>query len=114
MRERLQDIVATEHAGPHTIGIIDETNDVKKGDKTPGVQKQWSCRLGNTENCIVTVHLGFARDDFHCFIDGELFLPESWNADRDRCREAGIPDSLVYRPKWQIGLELHQRGKRPK
>ena len=110
MRDRLQQDVAAEHAGPHTIGIIDETSDVKKGDKTPGVQKQWSGRLGKTENCIVTVHLGFARGDFHCLLDGELYLPESWDADRDRCREAGIPDSVVYRPKWQIGLELHQRA----
>ena len=110
MRDRLQQDVAAEHAGPHTIGLIDETSDVKKGDKTPGVQKQWSGRLGKTENCIVTVHLGFARGDFHCLLDGELYLPESWDADRDRCREAGIPDSVVYRPKWQIGLELHQRA----
>jgi SRSO17 transposase len=110
MRDRLQQDVAAEHTGPHTIGIVDETSDVKKGDKTPGVQKQWSGRLGKTENCIVTVHLGFARGDFHCLLDGELYLPESWDADRDRCREAGIPDSVVYRPKWQIGLELHQRA----
>jgi SRSO17 transposase len=110
MRDRLQQDVAAEHGGPHTIGIIDETSDVKKGDKTPGVQKQWSGRLGKTENCVVTVHISFARGDFHCLLDGELYLPESWDADRDRCREAGIPDSVVYRPKWQIGLELHQRA----
>jgi SRSO17 transposase len=110
LRDRVQHIVATDHSGPHSIGIVDETSDVKKGDKTPGVQKQWSGRLGKTENCIVTVHLGFARGDFHCLLDGELYLPESWDADRDRCREAGIPDSLVYRPKWQIALELHDRA----
>ena len=110
LRDRVQYIVATDHAGPHSIGIVDETSDVKKGDKTPGVQKQWSGRLGKTENCIVTVHLGFARGDFHCLLDGELYLPESWDADRDRCREAGIPDSLVYRPKWQIALELYDRA----
>ena len=110
LRDRVQHIVATDHAGPHSIGIVDETSDVKKGDKTPGVQKQWSGRLGKTENCIVTVHLGFARGEFHCLLDGELYLPESWDADRDRCREAGIPDSLVYRPKWQIALELYDRA----
>jgi SRSO17 transposase len=110
LRDRVQHIVATDHAGPHSNGIVDETSDVKKGDKTPGVQKQWSGRLGKTENCIVTVHLGFARGDFHCLLDGELYLPESWDADRDRCREAGIPDSLVYRPKWQIALELYDRA----
>jgi SRSO17 transposase len=107
MRDRLQAIVREEHAGPHAIGIFDETSDPKKGDKTPGVQKQWCGRLGKTENCIVTVHLAYAVDDFHCLLDGELFLPESWANDRERCREAGIPDTMVYRPKWQIALELH-------
>ena len=29
--------------------------------------------------------------------------------DRDRCRAAGIPDEVVYRPKWQIALELYDR-----
>jgi SRSO17 transposase len=110
LRDRLQQIVATEHAGPHAVGIFDETSDPKKGDKTPGVKKQWCGRLGKTENCIVTVHLGFAVGDFHCLLDGELFLPENWAEDRDRCREAGIPDTMTYRPKWAIALELHDRA----
>ncbi len=109
LRDRLQQLVAKEHQGPHTIGLIDETSDPKKGDKTPGVQKQWCGRLGKTENCMVTVHLGFAQEDFHCLLDGELFLPESWDEDRTRCREAGIPDDMVHRPKWKIALELHDR-----
>jgi SRSO17 transposase len=110
LRDRLQQVVAADHQGPHTVGLIDETSDPKKGDKTPGVQKQWCGRMGKTENCIVTVHLGLARNDFHCLLDGELFLPESWDADRDRCREAGIPDDMVHRPKWKIALELYDRA----
>ena len=106
MRDRLQKIVRTEHTGPRAIGIIDETSDVKKGDKTPGVKRQHCGAVGKTENCIVTVHLAYARDDFHCLLDSELFLPEDWARDRERCREAGIPDAMPYRPKWQIGLEL--------
>lgn len=107
---RVHEIVASEHAGQHSIGIFDETSDPKKGDKTPGVQKQWCGRLGKVENCIVTVHLSYAVEDFHCLLDGELFLPESWANDRERCREAGIPDTMVYRPKWQIALELYDRA----
>jgi SRSO17 transposase len=41
-----------------------------------------------------------------------LFLPESWAADRQRCREAGIPDTVTYRPKWRIALELYDRAVR--
>jgi SRSO17 transposase len=86
MGDRVLEVVKTEHAGAHSIGIFDETSDPKKGDKTPGVQKQWCGRLGKLENCLVTVHLGYAVEDFHCLLDGELFLPESWQEDRDRCR----------------------------
>jgi SRSO17 transposase len=110
MRARLQEMVVRDHAGPNSIGIIDETSDVKKGDKTPGVQRQWCGKVGKKENCLVTVHLGYATGDFHCLIDGDLFLPESWSEDRERCRAAGIPDDVVYRPKWQISLELYDRS----
>ena len=110
-RDRLQEIVVREYSGPNSIGIVDETSDLKKGDKTPGVQRQWCGTVGKTENCIVTVHLGYAVGDFHCLLDGELFLPEDWAADRDRCREAGIPDDVVYRPKWRIALELYDRSR---
>ncbi len=109
-RDTLQAIIRDEHAGPHSIAILDETSDVKKGDKTPGVQRQWCGAVGKKENCIVTVHLSYARDGFHTLLDGELYLPESWSGDRDRCREAGIPDDMVYRPKWEIGLELYDRA----
>jgi SRSO17 transposase len=110
LRDDLQKIVGRDHAGPHSIGLIDETSFVKKGDKTPGVQRQWCGTVGKKENCIVTVHLGYACEDFHCLLDGELFLPASWSEDRDRCREAGIPDDMVHRPKWEIALELYDRA----
>ena len=112
LRDRLQDIVRTEHAGRHAIGIFDETSYVKKGDKTPGVKRQWCGAVGKEENCMVTVHLGYACGEFHCLLDGELFLPEDWSADRQRCREAGIPEAITYRPKWQIALELLDRAVR--
>jgi SRSO17 transposase len=110
VRDRLQRLVAAEHGGPQRVGLIDETSFVKKGTKTPGVQRQWCGHLGKIENCAVTVHLGYAQGGFHCLLDGDLFLPEIWQEDRDRCRKAGIPDSVVYRPKWQIALELYDRA----
>ena len=54
---------------------------------------------------------GLRRGPFHCLLDGDLFLPESWSDDRTRCRAAGIPEALVYRPKWQIALELYDRAR---
>jgi len=57
------------------------------------------------------VHLGYVAGEFHTLLDGELFLPEeTWHNDRTRCHAAGIPDDVVYRPKWQIALEQVRRA----
>ena len=45
-RNRLHELVVRRHSGPNSIGIIDETSDVKKGDKTPGVKRQWCGTVG--------------------------------------------------------------------
>jgi SRSO17 transposase len=110
VRDILQQRVAREHPHPCSIGVIDETGHVKKGDKTPGVRRQWCGRLGKVDNCVVTVHMAYAAGDFHCLIDSDLFLPESWDDDRERCRRAKIPNDVVHRPKWQIALELRDRA----
>jgi SRSO17 transposase len=110
VRELLQKRVAQEHASPHSVGILDDTGCPKKGNKTPGVRRQYCGATGKIDNCVVTVHLGYAAADFHCLLDNELFLPEEWSNDRDRCRAAGIPDTVVYRPKWQIALEQYDRA----
>ena len=116
LRDLLQQRVAQQHApppgqphsvnDPGVIGLIDETSAVKKGTETPGVQRQYCGAVGKVENCIVTVHLGYCHGDFKTLLDSELFLPESWSDDRDRCAEADIPDEVVYRPKTAIAIEL--------
>lgn len=110
MRRKLYRRVAGSHSGRHAIGVIDETSYLKKGDKTPGVQRQYCGTTGKTDNCAVTVHLGVADGEFHALLDGELYLPESWAKDPERCRAAKIPESMTYRPKTQIALELIDRA----
>lgn len=114
-RDLLQQRVAGAGAGlpddgTGTVGVIDESGHVKKGDKTPGVQRQHCGEVGKTENCIVTIHLAVARGDYKTLIDAELFLPKCWDKDRQRCREAGIPDELHHRRKWEIALEQIKRA----
>jgi SRSO17 transposase len=120
LRDRLQQRIAARHApapgtprGPDdlgVIGLIDETSVAKKGDKTPGVQRQYCGSRGKIENCVVTVHLGYAHGDFKTLLDAELYLPKSWARDRKRCRRAGIPDDLPYRPKTALAVAEVQRA----
>jgi SRSO17 transposase len=111
VRDRLQQYVAQRHAHSQSVGVIDETSFVKKGRKTACVQRQHCGAVGKRENCVVSVHLGYATAEFYSLIDGEVYLPEdTWHNDRDRCREAGIPDEVVYRPKWQMALDPYRRA----
>jgi SRSO17 transposase len=110
-RDRAQQYVARRHTHPQSVGTIDETSFVKKGNKTACVQRQHCGAVGKRENCVVSVHLGYATPDFHTLLDGELFLPEkTWHQDRQRREQAGIPETVVYRPKWQIALEQYRRA----
>jgi len=112
MRDLLQQRVARHHAHPESVGIIDETSFVKKGDQTACVQRQHCGAVGKAENCVVSVHLGYATPEFHTLIDGTLYLPEgTWHEHRERCRKAGIPEEVVYRAKWQIALEQLRRAR---
>lgn len=106
LQHRLGAVAAQQPADDlGTVGIIDETSAVKKGDQTPGVKRQYLGCVGKTENGIVTVHLGVAAGRFQALLDADLYLPKSWDADRPRCRAAGIPDAVRYRSKWKLALD---------
>jgi SRSO17 transposase len=99
-----------------TVGVFDETSCQKWGEQTPGVQRQYLGCVGKIDNGIVTVHVGVTKGTFQALLDADLFLSEAWAGDRERCREAGIPDDVGYRSKWRMALDqwlrLHSNGLR--
>lgn len=110
--DRLQQLVGEQHHDDQAIGLIDETSFPKRGDKTVGVQRQYCGARGKVDNCVVSVALGYAglRGEFRCTLDHRVFLPESWDADADRRREAGVPEGLRHQPKWKIALGMLERA----
>jgi len=110
MRNRLQRLVAAEHADERAVGVIDETSHPKKGCHTPGVKRQYCGATGKIDNCTVSVHLAYAGDGMRLLLDADLFVPEEWADDTERRREAGIPGSVVHRTKCDIALALLDRA----
>ncbi len=106
--------VADRSSTEEGIGVIDGSGHAKQGAKTPGVQRQWCGETGKIDNCIVGQHLLYTdnhpTNPFGCVLCSDLYLPEKWAADPKRRREAHIPDSLSYRPKWKIAVEQIQRA----
>ncbi len=105
-------VVERQH-GREAIGVLDGSGHVKQGDKTPGVQRQWCGEAGKNENCVVGQHLLYTDNDpqnpFTCMVASDLYLPKSWDEDRDRCEQAGIPDEIKHRQIWKIGIEQIER-----
>ena len=104
LRDRIQWIVARDHAHPEGIGTVDDTGHPKKGTHTACVQRQWCGNTGKRDNCVVSVHIGYTSDDFQCLLDSDLYLPQSWANDMERRKEAGIPKDALYRKKTDIAL----------
>lgn len=111
--EELQRHVVTELGDPDAVVNVDETGFPKKGTKSAGVQRQYAGILGRVDNCQIGVFLNYVSPAGHTFLDRRLFLPEAWAADRARRQEAGVPASVVFRTKPELGLEMvHQADER--
>ncbi|WP_079408525.1 IS701 family transposase [Streptomyces sp. 3211] len=89
-----------EHLGdPEAVLIVDDTGFLKKGVRSAGVQCQYSGTAGRTENCQIGVFLAYASSHGRTLIDRRLYLPTSWTDDRERCRAAGIDDTVAFETK---------------
>lgn len=100
-----------EHLGdPEGVLVIDETGFLKKGDKSCGVARQYSGTAGRIENCQVGVFLTYATVKGHTFLDRQLYLPQAWMDDPNRCREADVPDKIVFTTKPKIARQMLERA----
>jgi SRSO17 transposase len=46
----------------------------------------------------------------HALLDRELYLPKEWMDDRERCRQAGIPDDRRFATKPQLARQMLARA----
>ena len=95
-----------ERHGSISSWIIDDTGFVKKGDHSPGVQRQYTGTVGKRTNCQIGVSLVLANTQSELPVDFRLYIPQSWADDRPRCKAAHIPDDVGYAPKWQLALDM--------
>ena len=99
-----------EHLGcADAVVAVDETGFLKKGNKSAGVQRQYSGTAGRIENCQIGVFLAYAGTKGKALLDRELYLPQVWVEDRERRREAGVPEDVAFRTKGQLAQLMLER-----
>ncbi len=113
----VQAYVARELGDPGATLVLDDTQVIKKGDKSVGVAHQHCGTTGDVRNCQVMVMLTYAAASGHTFFGRRLYLPQSWTKNRERCRVAGCPTrspsppsrtwaSPCWRPRWPCACRI--------
>ncbi len=110
VRDDVRDYVLEHLGDPDAVLIVDDTGFLKKGVRSAGVARQYSGTAGRIENCQVGVFLGYRSARGHALIDRQLYLPQAWTDDRERCRAAGIPDEVGFATKPQLAHRMLQRA----
>ncbi len=91
--------------------VVDETSHLKKGSKSVAVARQYAGVAGKVDNCQVAVHTTLANGKFCTLVGTELFIPQEWTKDKERCDTAGIPrEEQKFETKPELALKLIKRA----
>ena len=100
-----------QHLGdPNGVLVLDETGFLKKGRHSAGVARQYSGTVGKVDNCQIGVFLSYASPLGQVLLDRELYVPQEWTDDRERCRQAGIPEERRFATKPQLAQQMLARA----
>lgn len=110
LRDDLRGYVVERFGDERAVLIVDETGFLKKGNKSCGVQRQYSGTAGRTENCQVGVFLCYASENGAAFIDRALYLPKGWTNDAERREEASVPEEVGFATKPKLARMMLERA----
>ena len=78
VRDDMKSYVVEHLSAADAVLVVDETGFLKKGEKSVGVQRQYSGTAGRIENCQIGVFLAYASARGRTLLDRELYLPQVW------------------------------------
>ncbi|QYC39093.1 hypothetical protein Nocox_07340 [Nonomuraea coxensis DSM 45129] len=106
LRDEVRAYVLQHLGRPDGVLIADDTQAIKKGDKSVGVARQYCGLTGQVENCQVMPMLTYASAAGHAFINRRLYLPEGWATDLERRQVAGVPEPIEFATKPQQVIDM--------
>jgi SRSO17 transposase len=110
VRDEVRNYVVEQLGEEEAVLIVDETGFVKKGRHSAGVKRQYSGTAGRVENSQIGVFLCYAGKRGSSFLDRELYLPQEWIQDRERCAQAGIPEGTSFATKPELARRMLERA----
>lgn len=105
-QQRAQQLIreATTRGGTLICGEVEMQ---KQGSSSVGVARQYVNRLGRTKNCQLLLSWQYVDSAFSWPVNAQLYLPQEWVDNPERCRRARIPEELRrFQTKSEIILSL--------
>jgi len=89
------------------VAAIDETGQVKQGELTAGVKRQYLGCVGKVANGINTVHVAYVREGTgHALVGAREWIPAGHLDDPVKSAVMGLPDGLAFRTKGQLAIDI--------
>lgn len=106
------DIVTHPHFECGSMLIGDESADARQSEIAAGSGRQYNGRLGKVDLCQVGVFLSITKNGQHNWLDGELFLPESWfdEEQKEPRNRIGLPTERKFQTKPELFWQMLQRA----
>lgn len=108
--ERVRRLVMAHLGDAVAVLAIDETAEIKQGDHTVGVARQYAGITGQVENCQTVVVLAYVTARAYALVDFLLYLPKCWANDTARREAAGVPTQVGFATKPQLAIGLLRRA----
>jgi SRSO17 transposase len=108
--EQVRTLVMAHLGCTEAVLAIDETAEIKKGDQTVGVARQYAGITGQVENCQTVVFLAYVTARAFTLVDFLLYLPKSWANSPEQREVAGVPQQVSFQTKPQLAIRLVQRA----
>lgn len=104
---QIQSEIRHDHRLHGGMLTLDESGDVRAGDKSAGTARQYIGNVGKIEMGQVGVALGYYAANVWTMVDAELFLPQNWfdEAHKKLRRRWHIPKDRQFQTKIEIGLQ---------
>jgi SRSO17 transposase len=104
----VRDFAVAGLAGPDglTVLVLDESGQVKQGDRTAGVKPQYVGCAGRVTNAINFVNATYSTARGHTLTGSRLWVPEEQLAGPQVRGMMGIPDHLQPATKPQLGAQM--------
>jgi SRSO17 transposase len=110
VRDDLRDYVLEHFGHPDGVLVLTEVGFPKKGAKSVGVERRRNPTTRRIENRQLGLFLAYASPRGWACIDRALYLPEEWAEDRERRREAGVPEEVAFATKGELARVMLQRA----